>query len=590
MEYVHELNTILQDAFSRAGFTDEKLHIAFHHSKEPALADFQCNQAFTIAKEQGVPPIEIAQKVVQELEGNIAFTEVSAVKPGFINVLLSDAFLQKHIQERAHTLSFTDIQESTPKKIVLDYGGANVAKPLHVGHLRPAIIGESLKRIGKFMGHEVVGDIHLGDWGLQMGMVITEIQRTQPTLPYFDPNHTGPYPKESPVTIKDLEELYPKASARAKDDEALMQEARKATVALQNGHPGYRALWKHFLDVSIADLRENYRNLGVTFDLWLGESDAHESAIQLIEKLTTEGTAYESDGALIVDVPKKPTDTKDIPPLILKTRDGSVLYGTTDLGTIYNRVKSYDPDHIIYITDKRQALHFKQVFRVAEAIHIVSEGRCEHIGFGTMNGTDNKPFKTREGGTLKLEDLMTLITEEARNRFEEIKGDADFNDEEKEEIARLVGNATLKFADLSNDYANDYVFDLSRFSAFEGYTGPYLLYSAVRAKAIIEKANMEGVEQGEILPPFSESERNLVRTLLDFKLTMVNTWQQRRPSILANYAYDLATAFNTFYHDSPVLKESNIEKKNSRLSLVLLTHATLTKSLFLLGMEAPKRM
>lgn len=590
MDYLQELNTILRKAFTDAGFSHPEMHIEFNHSKEPEFADLQCNQAFTIAKEQGTAPIEIAKKVVRELEGNEVFKSVSAVEPGFINVFLSDSFLQKHLEERMHNLSFTDVQEDVKQTVFLDYGGANVAKPLHVGHLRPAIIGEALKRIGIFMGHKVVGDIHLGDWGLQMGMVITEIKRLQPDLPYFDPEFEGEYPSESPVTVEDLETLYPQANARAKDDEKVMQEARKATVDLQNGHPGYRALWRHFLDISIADLQENYRNLGVTFDLWLGESDAHESALKLIAKLQEKGMARESEGALIVDVPKKPDDTKDIPPLILKTRDGSVLYGTTDLGTIYDRVRTYDPDHIIYITDKRQALHFKQVFRVAEAMGLVTEEICEHIGFGTMNGTDNKPFKTREGGTLKLQDLIELITDEARKRFDEIKGDSEFSEEEKENIARLVGNATLKFADLSNGYENDYVFDLNRFSAFEGYTGPYLLYSAVRAGAIIEKANMAEIAQGSIVTPLSDSERNLIRMLLDFRLIMLSTWYQRRPSVLANYAYDLATAFNTFYHDSPVLKETDVEKQSSRLSLVVLTHTILTKALFLLGMETPKRM
>jgi arginyl-tRNA synthetase len=590
MDYIQELNTILRKAFTDAGFLHPEMHIEFNHSKEPERADLQCNQAFTVAKEQGTAPLEIAEKIVSELEGNSVFRKVYAVEPGFINVFLSDTFLQKHLHERAHNLSFTDIKDAVKEKVFLDYGGANVAKPLHVGHLRPAIIGEALKRIGTFMGHEVVGDIHLGDWGLQMGMVITEIKRQHPELPYFDPDFEGEYPNESPVTVEDLETLYPQASARAKADETVMQEARKATVELQNGRRGYRALWKHFLDVSIRDLKENYRNLGVTFDLWLGESDAHLSALKLIAELQEKNMAYESEGALIVDVPKKPEDTKDIPPLILKTSDGSVLYGTTDLGTIYDRVQKYNPQHIIYITDKRQALHFKQVFRVAQSMGLVTEAQCEHVGFGTMNGTDNKPFKTRDGGTLKLEDLIELITNEARKRFDEIKGDVDFEEEEKENIARLVGNATLKFADLSNGYENDYVFDLKRFSSFEGFTGPYLLYSAVRAGAIIEKANMAGITHGDIVTPLTKTERDLIRALLDFRLIMMSTWQQRRPSVLANYVYDLATTFNTFYHDCPVVQEGDEAVRSSRLTLVIVTHAILTKALYLLGMDVPKRM
>lgn len=590
--FLEEINTILQKAFSEAGFSPSTLPV-FARSKEPQFADYQCNSSFSVAKESGTTPLQVAEHVAKKLQGHEHFKEVHAVAPGFINAFLSDDFLVRHVQTLSDIHTFETFKTKNPQNIILDYGGPNVAKPLHVGHLRPAIIGESLKRIGRFLGHDITGDIHLGDWGLQMGMVIKEIQREQPNLPYFDENFTGEYPTESPVSVDDLERLYPQASQRAKDDEQVMHEARVATVQLQNGRKGYRALWKHFLTISIADLKENYAALGVTFDLWLGESDAHTTAIELILKLTELHIAHESEGALIVDV-THPDDKKELPPLILRTSDGSVLYGTTDLATVKDRVDTYHPDRIIYVTDKRQALHFKLVIRavkILEETHIIDTApHITHIGFGTMNGTDNKPFKTRAGGTLKLRDLLTLLTDNARKRIEEIHSDTEFSESEKEAIAYAVGNATLKFADLSNDYANDYVFDIERFSSFEGYTGPYLLYGAVRAKAILHKAEEAGLKDFVLQAPSNESERKLLLELLEFHNQVLLSWEHNKPSILADYTYNVATAFSTFYHDSHVMNETDIGVQSSRLALTQAVKNTIVTSLDMLGITVPERM
>lgn len=586
---VSELEMYVRDAFEKAGHTTK--HATVARSKEPALADYQCNGAFATAKEVGCSPMEVAEKVTEILKENDVFKSAQAATPGFINLTLSDTFILKHIQNLFIDNGFDIYKTTTPQKIILDYGGANVAKPLHVGHLRPAIIGEALKRIGRFVGNEIIGDVHLGDWGLQMGMVITELKLLQPELPYFDPSFEGDYPKESPVTIDDLEKLYPEASRRAKDEEEVMREARKATVELQNGRRGYRALWKHFLEVSIADLKENYEALGVTFDLWLGESDAHDEAVVLVDSLQRQGLAHVSEGAVVMDVARE-GDKKELPPLILKTSDGSLLYSTTDLATLKQRMETYCPDAVIYVTDKRQALHFTQVFRAAESAGITdTKTKLEHIGFGTMNGTDNKPFKTREGGTLKLRDLINLITENAKKRIDELKTGHNFTEEEKNTIAHMIGNATLKFADLSNHYSHDYVFDIERFSSFEGYTGPYLLYSTVRANAILEKAKEASVRGGgTLMEPRTDSERNILLELLTLPRVIQATWEERSPSILADYAYDLADTFSTFYHDCPVLKEESEPIRASRLTLVQVVKNTLTQTLELLGMTIPEKM
>jgi arginyl-tRNA synthetase len=435
-----------------------------------------------------------------------------------------------------------------------------------------------------------VSDVHLGDWGLQMGMVINELQTRHPDWVYFDSSVSGPYPEESPLTIEDLESLYPEASQRAKAHESVMSEARRATVELQNGRPGYRALWQHFIHISVADVKQVYDRLGVDFDLWLGESDAHDVLVQQIDHLISSGWAHESDGALIIDVAEE-GDTKEMPPLLLRNSDGAVLYGGTDLATIKQRVGTYHPDAIIVVADKRQSLHFQQVFRAALKVGYVSDvEKLEHVGFGTVNGPDNKPFKTRDGGTMKLDDFLSMVIANAKERIAEVQQGTKFSDEERESIAQMVGLATIKFADLVTHHTKDYVFDLERFSSFEGYTGPYVLYSAVRAKAILAKGESEGSVPGQAGAPQVDEERALAIKLLEYPDVLQASWKERTPSILCDYTYELANAFSSFYHACPILNDEDEGRRSGRLLLVSKVHDTLVASLYLLGMEVPERM
>ncbi|MDP1706223.1 MAG: arginine--tRNA ligase [bacterium] len=578
------INDALLLAFQTSGYTDIVPHAV--RSKAPITADYQCNDAFALAKISNTSPLTIATQVAVELQKDPIFSLVEAVQPGFINMNLSDEFLADHLN--THTF---DAVADKAETIVLDFGGANIAKPLHVGHLRSAIIGESLKRIAVHLGHTVIGDIHLGDWGLQMGMLIEELKRQKPDLPYFDSAYTGPYPKEAPITISDLDEFYPAASKRAKEDEDAMIAARKATVELQQGRPGYRALWQHIVNVSIADLKRDYRDLGVTFDLWLGESDAHDTVVSIVKKLLKDGLARKSEGAIIIDVAES-SDSKELPPLMLINSEGAELYGATDLATIVMRMKMKKrPDRIVYVVDKRQNLHLDQVFRAARKAEIVGKNiGLEHIGFGTMNGTDNKPFKTRAGGIMKLKDLLVIIQNQAQERIREVERLSAYNEEQRQKIASLVGQATLKFADLSNYREHDYVFDVERFSAFEGYTGPYILYNAVRAGAILEKVAEHDLAKGKFMPPTAAIEREIYITLNEFGDAVSTAWNERSPSVLCEYAYRLANSFSSFYSECPVLIEKDEKLRYSRITIVKHVRKTLEQTLLLLGIEIPERM
>lgn len=479
--------------------------------------------------------------------------------------------------------------DSQKRCIILDYGGANVAKPLHVGHLRSAIIGECLKRILRFKGHEVIGDVHLGDWGYQMGLVITELRKRNPELVYFDEQYEGEYPEEAPFTINDLEEIYPYASAYAKEHEDYKEEALAATFELQNGRKGYRALWKHIMRVSIADLKRNYENLNVTFDLWKGEADAQPYIPDMVKMMKEKGFAYLDQGALVVDV-KEETDTKEIPPCMILKSDGAALYDTTDLATLVEREKLYHPDEVIYMTDKRQELHFVQVFRCAKKTGIVPEDtKLTFIGFGTMNGKDGKPFKTRAGGVMRLSDLIHGINEEMYKKIAENRTVAP---EEAEKTAQMVGLAALKYGDLSNQAAKDYVFDLDKFASFEGNTGPYILYTIVRIKSILNKYKENGGDMAEcrISEPHSESERGLMLEAAKFTAVMEQAYEELAPHKICGYIFDLANSFNRFYHENRILGEEDKEKQQGYLALLDLVKDILMTSIGLLGFEAPERM
>lgn len=583
-----QLTSILSDAFESAGYDGS--YGLVRASDRPDLCQFQCNGALTAAKQYKTNPREIAQKAVEVLGHSDVFKEVTLAGPGFINMTLTDSYLARHLTYIYRDDHLGCEQTTSLQRIIIDYGGPNVAKPLHVGHLRAAIIGESIVRICRFLGHDVIGDVHLGDWGLQMGLNIVELQHRQPDLPYFDADFTGPYPDESPVSIGDLEEMYPQASEKGKQDPAFGEAARQATVDLQDGRPGYLALWKHFWEVSVDALKENYALLNVHFDLWLGESDTQARIPGLIKRLQKEGYAYESQGALIVDV-AKPEDTHPIPPLMLVKSDGAVLYGTTDLATLDQREADYHPGLILYIVDNRQKDHFHQVFTAAYKTGVTpASTKLEHNGFGTMNGKDGKPFKTRAGGIMKLKDLIEMVTDSAMSRIEDIESIREFGEVEKQDIARKVGVAALKYADLMNHRTKDYVFDLDRFSSFEGRTGPYLLYTAVRIKSILRRAADRGFEEGDILPTESDIERDVCLKLAEFPTIIEMAFEGRAPNSLCEYAFQLATVYNRFYHGYHILNEENETQRAAWLALSAVTLRMLNQVLDLLGIEIPERM
>lgn len=575
-------------AFEAAGLDAKYAKVTV--SNRPDLCEYQCNGAMAAAKEYKKAPIMIAEEVVAQLKDNAMFESVEAVKPGFLNLKLNNEFVASYIskmQEDTERLGCDKVEN--PKTIMIDYGGPNVAKPLHVGHLRSAIIGESIKRIGKFMGHNMIGDVHLGDWGLQMGLIITELKLRKPELCYFDENYEGEYPVEPPFTISELEEIYPTASGKSKEDAAYKEAAMQATYELQHGRRGYQALLSHILNVSVTDLKKNYANLNVSFELWKGESDAQPYIPDMVQKMKDDGYAYISDGALVVDV-KEETDTKEIPPCMILKSDGASLYNTTDLATIVWRMKDYHPDKIIYVVDKRQELYFTQVFRCARKTHLVGDDtELQFLGFGTMNGKDGKPFKTREGGVMRLETLLSSINDEM---YRKITENRTVEEAEAKATAKVVALSAVKYGDLSNQASKDYIFDIDRFTSFEGNTGPYILYTIVRIKSILNKYKEAGKEAGTaaILPAHSESEKALMLELIRFNAMMENAYEETAPHKVCSYIYDLANALNHFYHETKIMAEEDEAVQASYVRLLTLTRRTLEVCIDVLGFSAPDRM
>ena len=564
-------------------------------SNRPDLCEYQCNGAMAAAKEYKCAPFMISDKIAQALAENELFESVESVKPGFINMKVSPAYLAKYVSNmKADEGRFGCDKAAHPKTIIVDYGGANVAKPLHVGHLRAAVIGESIKRIGKFMGHHMIGDVHLGDWGLQMGLIIVELKERKPDLVYYDESYTGEYPKEAPFTISELEDIYPTASKKSKEDEAFREAAMEATSQLQAGRRGYRALLAHILDVSVTDLKKNYDNLNVSFELWKGESDAQPYIPDMVQMMKDKGFAYMSEGALVVDV-KEDTDTKEIPPCIILKSDGASLYSTTDLATIVMRMQDYNPDAIIYLTDQRQSMHFVQVFRCARKTGLVGpDVELTHIGFGTMNGKDGKPFKTRDGGVMRLEYLLDEINEEMLKKITENqkeKENLDISEEEAKQTAKTVALAAVKYGDLSNQASKDYCFDIERFTSFEGNTGPYILYTIVRIKSILKKYTAKNsLPDAPILGAHSASEKNLMLVLSRFNAMMENAYEEKAPHKICAYIYELANAFNGFYHETKILSEEDFKVQASYIGLLVLTKNILETCIDVLGFSAPDRM
>lgn len=574
-------------AFAEAGYDASYAKVSL--SNRPDLCEYQCNGAMAAAKKYKKAPIMIAKDVVEKLAGSRVFSQVAAVNPGFINLKLEEEFLAEYLRQMQADESLSIEKAANPKRIMIDYGGPNVAKPLHVGHLRSAIIGESIKRMGRLMGHEVIGDVHLGDWGLQMGLIITELRVRKPELVYFDESYEGEYPTEAPFTISELEEIYPTASAKSKEDEAYKEEAMQATYLLQHGHRGYQGILKHILDVSVTDLKKNYERLNVSFDLWKGESDAQPYIPEMAETMKQEGYARLDEGAWVVDV-KEDSDTKEIPPCIILKSDGASLYTTTDLATIIDRMEHYHPDQIIYVVDKRQEMHFIQVFRCARKTKLVEDDtELTFLGFGTMNGKDGKPFKTREGGVMRLETLIHDINEEM---FKKITDNHEIDPEEARETAKIVGLAAIKYGDLSNQASKDYVFDVDRFTSFEGNTGPYILYTIVRIKSILNKYQAGGGKLGThaIGRPESGSEKALMLELSRFNSVMENAFEEVAPHKICSYIYDLSNEFNHFYHETKILSEENEEKKAGWIQLLILTKDVLECCIDTLGFSAPEKM
>ena len=571
----------VQAAFEKAGYDASFGRVTV--SNRPDLCEYQCNGALAAAKQYKCAPIQIANAVVAQLDAN-DYDLVEAVMPGFINLKLSGSFLAKYLEEMRTAEDFGVEKIGAGKTIVVDYGGANVAKPLHIGHLRPAIIGEALKRLHKFMGYNTIGDVHLGDWGLQIGLIIAELQERQPNLPYFDPDFTGEYPAEAPFTLSELEEIYPTASAKKKDHE-FSQKAHTATFELQQGRRGYRAIWQHIINISVADLRRIYGILDVHFEKWLGESDADPYIPAMVENLKAAGHAVQSEGAWVIPVAEE-GDKKEVPPMILIKSDGSAIYATTDLATMVQRMQDWNPDKMLYVTDKRQNLHFEQVFRAARKSGIVNaDTALEHVGHGTMNGKDGKPFKTRDGGVLRLEQLITDMTDFVRSKVVENKI---VDESEVEATTQKIALAALKYGDLSNQPTKDYNFDLERFAAFEGNTGPYILYTIVRIKSILSKYG--AWESLPIQVPANPYAKDLMLSVTKFGPTMEAALKSSAPNLICAYIYDLAGAVNKFYHETRILTEENEELKAGYIALIGLAKNVLETCIHILGFEAPEKM
>ena len=585
------LGNYVSEAFELAGYEKDLGKVTI--SNRPDLCEYQCNGAMAGAKRYHKAPVMIAQDVAQVLEGCDAFESVQAVPPGFLNLKLSADLLAGYLNEMKEDPRLGVPSAEQEKTIIIDYGGANVAKPLHVGHLRSAVIGESVKRILRFLGHHTIGDVHLGDWGLQMGLIIAQLHEMQPDLPYFDESWTGAYPEEPPFTISELEQIYPEASKRSKEDEAFRSEALKATEQLQHGHRGYRALWQHILDVSCADLKKNYDSLNVSFELWKKESDAQPYIPDLVDYLKREGYAHLDQGALVVDVAEE-SDTKKIPPCMILKSDGASLYNTTDLATIVMRMENWKPDHIIYVVDKRQDLYFTQVFRCARKAKLVNgDTQLTFLGFGTMNGKDGKPFKTRDGGVMRLENLIADIDEEMLRKICE---NHEADPEQARETAKTVALSAIKYGDLSNQASKDYVFDVEKFTSFEGNTGPYILYTIVRIKSILRKYQEETGRSDEalaglkILAPAGESEKALGLSLTGFTPAVLLAGEELAPHKICGYIYELANQLNHFYHETKILTESAEAQRESYIALLLLTLRVLECGIDLLGFFAPDKM
>lgn len=585
MNIRQQLTQIVSDTFEKAGYSRDYGNVT--RSNRPDLCQFQCNGAMTAAKEYKKAPIAIAKDVAELLKADGRFKTVDAAPPGFINMSLDESFLTGLLNDMAGDDRLL-LPEMAPETIVIDYGGPNVAKPLHVGHLRTAIIGDALYRLAKFLGHRVISDVHLGDWGLQMGLVIAETRRIKPELVYFDTEYTGEYPEEPPLTADELNIIYPQASARSKEDKDFAAEAAQATVELQSKKRGYYDFWKQIRQVSVNDLKRNYEILGVGFDYWYGESDADPYIEDVLDILREKKLLRESEGAQIVDV-SLPDDKEPMPPMIIIKSNGGDMYGTTDLGTLLQRMRDWRPDQIWYVVDNRQSFHFKQLFRCAALSGITGENTvCSHISFGTMNGKDGKPYKTREGGVMRLSDLIETVTSGAYDRI--CRSDIIGDEAQKRAVAQMVGVAAMKIGDLVNHRIKDFTFDLDRFLDTDGKTGPYLQYTAVRINSVLSKASEQGLAPGRILPPASETERELMLSLIAVPDSLLRAFADKTPNVICEALFEIAGIFNKFYGETKILTCPDELQRSSWLGLLELTYRMLYILLDILGVSVPEQM
>ncbi len=588
MSLLSDLTAIVTAGFVAAGL--DASFGAVQVSDRPDLGQFQCNGALSAARSAGRNPRDIARQVVTQIEGDHRLASVSIAGPGFINLTVTGRTLAGCMDAMAgdERLGVSPVEH--PLKVIVDYAGPNVAKAMHVGHLRATIIGDTVARLFRFAGHDVLGDVHFGDWGLQMGMLIVATRRRRPDLAhFFDRSYEGPYEEPGALTLADLQEWYPEMARQVAEDEAVAAEARQATTDLQSGRPGYVALWEHFVRVSRASQERDFSDLGVEFDLWYGESTVRDLLRPLVDEALAGGIAVRSDGAVVIEV-GRPEDKAEITPLVLETSHGAFLYGTTDVATIQMRVTELGAELILYVVDARQSYHLEQVFRAARRAGVSGRASMEHIGFGTMNAPDGTPFKTREGGVLRLGDLIEMVTDAAAARLEESDLATRYSGEERAVIARQVGIAALKFGDLVNNRTSNYVFDLRRFTALEGKTGPYLQMAAVRMDSILARADRQGLAPGAVLPPHHETETRLVLRLLQLPEAIDRALELRAPNHLAEFAYEVAADFSRFYEACHILTEPDPGLQASWLEMVRTARRTLELLLDLLGIEVPARM
>lgn len=583
------INQKLHNCFEKLGLNPKFAIVKV--SDRPDLSDFQCNGALALAKEQHKNPREIALSIADMLKDDADFEKISIDGPGFINITVSNSLLAKVIFDMSNDARLGCMQVEKPLNVVLDYGAPNVAKEMHVGHLRSAVIGESVKRIERFVGNNVIADTHLGDWGTPMGMIISEIQLNHPEWPYFDDNKKDGFPDTLPYSVEDLTEIYKRANARCKENEDERQKARIITAKLQDGHAGYRALWQHLRRISVDAVKQNFDKLDVSFDLWLGESDAHDTCYKILDIAAAKNVSEKDDGAIIIRMDEA---NKPKPPVILQKSDGGFTYHITDLATIKMRVDDLKADEIIYFTDKRQALHFEQVFEAAEKLGIAPNVKLQHIGFGTVNGPDGKPFKTRDGGVMKLEDLILMSENKVRESMPEAKdveGFANTAEAQKyiDELVSEIAVAAMKFQDLKNNIASGYAFEVDDFAKFDGKTGPYIQYAVARINSIMRKTESAGIQCGEIIISNKE-ERDLALKIAQLNNIIWRTHLEKEPSIISDYAYSLAQTFSSFYNASSILNAETPQLAASRLRLARLTRDILKLLLYLLGIKAPEVM